>query len=58
MKPSLTRGEMHNQCRRRFANLPNHPLKDVVQRLIWPHRTTSTKAMLMAAHQIMEFIES
>lgn len=58
MKPSMTRGQMYDTCCQRFKTLPVHPLKGVVHRLIWPHRLSTTKAMLMAANQIMEFIQS
>ncbi len=58
LKPNMTRRVMREKCYARFTNLPPHQLKDTVRALISPARTTSTKSMLMAAWQIMEYIES
>lgn len=54
----MTRNEMRNAAQDLFRTTPNHALRPVAHRLIWPPNATSTKGMLTAARQILEYINS
>lgn len=55
----MTRSEMKVAAETELSHCPVHPLRDVAHRLIYPpNYCTTTKGMLTAARQIMEFIRS